>query len=500
MHSERVGLRPLPVAVFDTEYSVVTSDRPTGYPLEAEEFAEGIGGFMNRQLNIFPEASRTLLLSGEVLDGFGFPDENPNPDNPAEAPTEHPVLESIRAAGWRVKALTPYMRCFRKVGKHTVVFTVAVMDWLTLNNTPMLLQGAPLMTAARLNDWALATGVQWYGNGSFTGGDLFWHVHKEKRASIEEANKRRRPENKFPMPWFAEDIRPMLQEGMAGCESPYTKGQFINDALPEWPEQGDFEFLTVDARKAYLTAACSVKVATGKLLPGPTDFDKGLSGFWRVRIEPWTSKNLPDPAGYAAPLADGTRWVTSPTLELLDELGREFTIYESWVNKGTTFLKGWGERLRDVLYGPSGATLEKSVKRAAVQTIGDWARVPEDPEAKVRLCRPDWNAAVIALFRSNLYRKMAGAGNYEVYPAWIETDKVLYAPADEQMVRNAVTYSGRTCFPEGETFGHFRFKLEKRTWPKVANRAPEFDGRSQYESYMESTAVYDVEDDFDMEG
>lgn len=502
MHSARVGLRPLPVAVFDTEYSIVTYDEPTGYPLGMDEFSAGIGEFLNRQHLIFPEMDRTLILSGEVLDHFDFPRENPAPHNPVDAPTEHPVLESIRAAGWRVKALTPYMRCYRTFGKRSVALTIVVNEWTTKNNTPMRMHGSPFMTADRMNAWAYTTGVQWYANGAFTGGDLFWHVHKEKRASIEEANKKRKRENHFPKPWFAEDIRPMLQDGMVGCESPYTKSQFMNPELPEWEEPGNFEFLTVDARKAYLSAACYVKVATGKLIPGPTMFDKALSGFWRVRVAPWPESScLPNPAGYAAPLADGTRWVTSPTLELLDEIRHEFTVYESWVAKGSTALKAWGERLRDVLYGPHGPALETAVKSAAVQTIGDWARIPENPETKARLCRPDWNAAVIAMFRSNLWRKMRDAGHSGIYPAWVETDKVLYPAADVQGIRMTVSRSGRKSFPEGETFGHFRYALESRPWPRVAHVPAE--GMSQYDQYnadvLEMNA-YDASDDFDMEG
>lgn len=503
-HSTEVGLRPMPVAAFDTEYSMVTYDRPTGYTLTEDEFGtDGVchlGEFMNNQLTIFPGIPRTLILSGDVLDGFGVPEENPNPDTPAEAPTEHPVLESIRDAGWRVKALTPYMRCYKGKGKDSVAYTVVIGDWMTLNNTPMLLKGSPLMTCMRMVDWAEQTGVQWYANGAFTGGDLFWNIHKEKRAKIEKANKKRRQENKFEMPWFQKDIRPVLQEGMAGCESPYTKGDFLNPQLPEWPEPGDWEFLTVDARKAYLGAACSVKVAAGKLLPGPTDFDKSLAGFWRVRVAPWPAEScLPDPAGYAATLPDGTRWVASPTLELLTRIGHEFTIYESWVNKGTTLLKAWGEKLRDVLYGEKGEILETAVKMAAVQTIGDWSRIPEDPEADVRLCRPDWTAAVIALFRMLLWLKMATAGDYGIFPAFIETDKIFYPPADEYGVREARNDNGRVAFPEGAQFGHFKYEMETRPWPKVAKQLVEI--TDQYEDYMANTQdaeAYDADDDFNL--
>jgi hypothetical protein len=483
----------MPVAVFDTEYSLVTYDRPTGYALTADEFGMGLGEFLNRQHNIFPDAERTLILSGEVADGFEIPDVNPSPDDPGAAPTEHPALESIRAAGWKVRALTPYMRCYRKFGNRTHVFTIVIFDWMTKSNTPMIMEHSPIMTCMRMVDWAEQTGVQWFANGQFTGGDLFWKIHKDKRRSLQEQNKRRRLENHFPLPWFDEDIRPMLQEGMAGCESPYTKGDFLNPSLPVFEEPTDFKFLTVDARKAYLTAACSVKVAMGKLIPGPVIFDKGLSGFWRVRTAPWPTDNvMPDPAGYGTPLPDGTRWVTSPTLELCEEIGHDFTIYESWVSTGTTGLKAWGEKLRDVLYSEKGTTLEPAVKMAAVQTIGDWARIPENPETKARLCRPDWNAAVIALFRSNLWRKMRDAAHSGIYPAWIETDKVLYPAADEHGIRMTRTQSGRLSFPEGKTFGHFEYDTEFRPWPKLA--LP-----TQYDEYMASTAdlAYDESDDFD---
>lgn len=493
-----LGRVPLPVAVFDTEYSMITYDRSSGlFPLEAEEFTDGIGEFLNRQMLLFPEDSqRTIILAGEVLAGFEFPDENPSADSPANAPTEHPILQSIRDAGWRVKSLTPYMRCYRKVNERNVAITLVVGEWMTKNNTPMLFPHSALMTAQRMCEWAEQMGVQWYANGAFTGGDLFWHVHREKRASIDKQNIRRRREHYFAKPWFAEDIRPVLQEGMAGCESPYTKGDFLNPELPEWEEGGQWEFLTLDARKAYLSAAASVRVAAGKLTPGPTVFSKSLSGFWRVRTAPWPESScLPNPAGYAAPLADGTRWVTSPTLELLEEIGHEFTVYESLVGDGSTLLKAWAEKLRNALQSAMGDKLESAVKMAAVQTIGDWGRVPDDPEAKVRICRPDWNAAVIALFRSNLWRKMQAAGNSGIYPAWIETDKVLYPPADEQGIRISATRSGRPAFPEGPGFGQFRYEREWRDWPKVA-------GSEQYDQYnasVQDMTVYGVGDDFDRE-
>lgn len=503
-NSQGVGLRPMPVAVFDTEYSVVTYDPPRGYTLTEAEFGTEaqcvLGSFLNDQLTIFPGISRTLILSGDVLDGFGIPHENPNPYTPQDAPTEHPVLTSIREAGWSVKALTPYMRCRRKLPTGSVVMTVVISDWLTRENTPMLMKGSPFMTCMRMVDWAERTGVQWYTRGSFTGGDLFWKVFKDRKASIEKANEKRRPGNKFPTPWFEKDIRPVLEDGMVNCESPYSAGAWINPNLPEWDEPADFEFLGVDANKAYLAAAGNVKVAAGKLLPGPTDFDKSLSGLWRVRIAPWTDATLPNPAGYGQPLPDGTRWVASQTLELLTEIGHEFTVYESKVNKGSTLLKPWVEKLRDVLYDEDGQireTLEGAVKQCAVQTIGDWSHMPDDPEANVRICRPDWTAAIIAMFRTILWRKLKAARKLGVIPAWVETDKILCLPSDWEFLKTAVLPSGRIAFPQGVGFGHFKLELEKRPWPCVSEEYDDEDELDEYGRVITERMDYDEDDDFD---
>lgn len=481
-----------PVAVFDTDYSLVQQGDEAQPPLQFEDFQDGLMGFLNRQALIAPTMDRTLILTGEVLTAFGIPATDPAADDPKNAPTEHPVLEDIRR-GWQVSALAPYMRCRHKMDNgRTLTLTLVIFDWLRRESTPMLMLNGPVMTAMRMWNWYETTGVFWYVNGSFTGTDLFELIHQDRRDRVKDANENRSAKNRMKVPYVVNDVRRALQPGMAGCEQPYVKGRTLGGSLPMKNRGEVFEFLTVDANKAYMNAAAQTQVAYGELRKGPTMFDKALAGYWRVRVEPWTSKDLPDPAGYRETLADGSMWVTSPTLELLDEIGHQYTVYESWVGPRDYGLKKWAEALRDVCYGPYSHALESSAKSAANRTIGHWSRGVESDKS-TGIERPDWGDAVRATFRANLWRKMYAVSGFGVYPAWIETDKVVYPACDETAIRAAKLLSGRTAFPEGTRFGEFKYERVVLDWPKIRDPYGEYD-----DVMAERMAEYSEDSDFDM--
>lgn len=481
--------RALPVAVFDTEYSVVAYDQNDGSPLTPDQIAGGIGEFLNHQALAFPGIDRTLILAGEVLDGFGIPSVDPSAGTPGESLKEHPVLAELRAKGWDVNALSPYMRCRRKMEYGTLTLTLVVFDWLTKDSTPMFVANGPMVTAFRMTDWFDETGVHWYLNGVFTGSDLFAKLHAERRKKVEKANESRRADRKLKVPFVVNDITDSLAYGMAGCEHPFVKGQTMSPDMPVKPVGEVFEFITVDANKAYMSAAANAYVCYGELRQRRPEFDRSLSGYWRVRVEPWPeSSGLPDPAGYRETLADGSMWVTTPTLVLLEEIGRQFTVYEAFVGPQDYGLKPWAECLRDVVYGPRSDVLEAAAKNVANRTIGHWSRDASANGGGIR--RPDWGDTVRATFRANMFRKMWAAADLGIHPCWIETDKIYYPGADEYGIRHTLLPSGRPAFPEGKKFGEFEYVSVITEWP-VVDRAPE---------PARSTATsYDASNDFDSE-
>lgn len=477
-------MRPLPVAVFDTEYSVVAYDQYSAAPLTSAEILEGIGVFLNRQALQFPGVDRTIVLAGDFPEWFGIPTEAP--ENP---PTEHPVLADIRSRGWQVHSLAPYMRCRRKMESGTLTLTLVVFPWLAKETTPMYVPNGPMVTGMRMMDWFTESGVQWYMNGVFTGVDLFDKVHQDRRRKVEKQNESRPEEKKIKVPFIVEDVTASLGFGMAGCERPYVKGDTLNPELPIARSAKPFEFLTVDANKAYLSAAANSQVCYSELRQRKPEFDRTLAGYWRVRVEPWPeTSGLPDPAGYREPLADGSMWVTTPTLVLLEELGRQFTVYEAFVGPYDYGLKLWAERLRDICYGLHGDVLSTAAKNAAVRTIGHWSKAPEKAGGGVR--RPDWGDTVRATFRANLFRKMWAAAQSGIHPCWIETDKVFYPGADEWGIRNTRLKSKRLAFPEGKKFGEFKYDSVVQEWP-VVDQAPQ--------PAHSPAPAYSGDNDFDME-
>lgn len=201
-----------------------------------------------------------------------------------------------------------------------------------------------------------------------------------------------------------------------------------------------------DLTDAYPAAAGSVLVARDDLRhTGRIDFDPARAGYWRVRIAPWPVAELPDPAGYTSArgaVDDAPRWVTTPTLVLLDELreqGRHggYQVSDSYTAKGYQELKPFRLLVRDAraaagdqLGGDDGAAIARALKQAMREALGMADR------RGGRVYRPDWWHAVVALTRCNLFRKLDAIGKASGrYPVRIATDCAYYAghhpdPAD----------------------------------------------------------------------
>jgi hypothetical protein len=166
---------------------------------------------------------------------------------------------------------------------------------------------------------------------------------------------------------------------------------------------------------------------------GKRAFDATKAGWWLADIAPWPLLDVcPDPAG---PNRRGRklRWVTTPTLALLDELGKEnwhggFTIVDSWTGPGRRALTPWAERLRDAWAAawalPDPCDRERvtdAIKAGGNAAIGLLAN-----KGMRSVYRPDWAHTVRALARANGFRRVWKEGRLGRWPVLIETDAIHY--------------------------------------------------------------------------
>jgi len=212
---------------------------------------------------------------------------------------------------------------------------------------------------------------------------------------------------------------------------------------------------TFDARKAYLGAWQSALFAGTQLTRGPKEFDKKLSGWWFVELEPWAHHDIPDPAGYLAHGRAATnRWITTPTLQLIDQLTRHqkyphggYRILESRVAPGTQLLRPAATRLREIIMSPTSLPcLVDAAKHVYTKTGGMMA----SPGGL--MYRLDWFATIKAHARLVQELKIISAADSGWFPASVDTDAITYhgdtagIPAD--LARH---------FPQGDALGTWRY-------------------------------------------
>jgi hypothetical protein len=236
-----------------------------------------------------------------------------------------------------------------------------------------------------------------------------------------------------------------------GRRSPTVKPKPVDGAYekPYYPDDfrgtpGQVEVL-YDKTRAYIGAAGTVRVASHSLVGGPKVFDGKLSGWWRVKLGPWNEDRLPNPAGYGDP-GGASRWVTTPTLELLQELAEsngpfvDFQILESKVSRepGRQLLKSWSEKMRDAYDGASlirDDTLRNAVRGAVKDAGRETLGLLASPGNW--LYRPDWWAAVQAQHRCNMFRSMLRVGQLDDrWPVEVKVDGVWYPKVSEDPARD----------------------------------------------------------------
>lgn len=386
-----------------------------------------------------------LALTGAAADVAAYPAAAPRrTDKPTP---DHPVLVSLRRAGWTVPDRLHATLALR----HDELPDLRLINlaWLDSHSGALVNGLNPSDTVDALAHWHNTVGVPWGGTPGMVGIDLM-------REMMDGRNQ--------PM-WLLSDHKTLIGE-WRNAERPYVdRGPLAWHGRP-W----NGPTIALDARKAHLAAFIGGAFARQPLTrSGPsTRFDAGRAGFWLADIGEWRNSELPDPAGISR--GKGPRWVTTPTLQLLAELhaaGQHpgFTIKEAWTAPAVNrLLRPWAERLRDVIYTEhitdSLADLTGHMHTAAKFTYAEaWGMLcrAEGP-AGARAWRPDWHATVAAIMRCNLWRKMAAASRSGRHVLSIDYDEVVYADDHDGALPDG--------FKEGDRLG--QFKVTRRAAQEAA--------------------------------
>ena len=162
-----------------------------------------------------------------------------------------------------------------------------------------------------------------------------------------------------------------------------------------------------DGRYEGLAHPCDAR--TGKRLPYPP-------GFWRVHIN---ADTLPIVNGFPAPVSPPRRgesqvWITTPTLQLLYDLGVESCVTEAYLwPTHHRALEPWYKRLRDgrtrLMHAASddtpGAALALDIVKLTYQIGSGYLGSTKWDRQGDTLYRPDWRALMIAQANAVVYRQ-----------------------------------------------------------------------------------------------
>lgn len=407
-------------------------------PVDA--FNGGLGALLDRVSRRFQDAG-TLVLTAASMAKLGVPVSQPTGDDGKPAPvTAGRVLDQARIRGWKCSGLRDWTT-FTRPGQPTVY--LALEPWIDRQQARNpLMTWWPEDTASALALWHHVTGTPWRGTPGMAGCGILADQY---------------PHGKRSPTWKPSSGTPDGAE-----EMPFHPGDF------GLPMEGQ-RIAGLDATRMYPVAAGTALLAAVTLRPGPKVFDPALSGWWLVDIGPWGDPLLPHPAGYGA----ARRWVTSPTLALLDEIARgdghhvTYTIHQSYVAPGRRLLRQWAdvvERAYQVgrLVPPPGpdydelacGRVSQAGKSVGRETLGLFNKEEN------WIFRPDWWFTIVALARANLWRKMrlAVAAGHRI--AYIDTDCVWFL-ASLEYPELVPGFPLRNAKKQEDTPGTFKPKGEK---------------------------------------
>jgi hypothetical protein len=314
------------------------------------------------------------------------------------------------------------------------------------------------------------TGVAYHRSGGVAGLSLLQQLHPlgktapigwESDGPTSHAEEVAYAPADWQAPWAASCLTPETRMSMAG-------GRFRHG---------------YDRRRAGLAAMNTVHVGRTALRHvSRKTFDPAVAGWWLCEVPAWNDPRMPDPAGYCGhDHAQGdvcVRWLTNPTIELLNQLAGEGVsagvriIHEAWISERSRLFLGWAETLNkawlratammdtvDLDGAPS--SLAQDAKRARDAISDTYRQTPGmfgAPDSWVK--REDWLAAKVAMERVTVWRTCWKVGKAcDRWPAWIDGDTVYYHSDNED---------AKAAVPDGMALGvglgQWRTTTSKRVW------------------------------------
>lgn len=421
----------------------------------ADAFDLGLTGLTLRFASVLEDRGATegvVLLDAYAVARLGLPVDPAEVEPVAE---EHKVLEELRSAGWSIASLRDWMILH---AKGRPVLHLGMLPWINRDRCPILATDhASTVEAFEL--WHKVMGTVYHGTTGVAG----------ISAVRQHATTGARGKTHAPT-WQPKSVDP--EEAYELDYHPPGGG------LPAWstrpPDDHDWMH-GYDANKMYLGAYAQTPVSPWSLKhTNELDWSKDLAGWWLIEVEPWADKRLPDPSGYPRERNGGpqwaidkgirVRWVTAPTMALLNQLMEEgvhggYKVWDSYTGPAKRTLRPIGERLQALWLseetreepGALNAEARRAIQAVAKSAYRETWGMLNSPRSRVR--RRDWHYAVLAQARANLWRRIRSVGEESGrYPSYIETD-CLYYSSDNPDPMAAVPAG----LPIGTKLGEFKW-------------------------------------------
>lgn len=398
-----------------------------------------------------------------------------------EATTDHPFITRAREAGFQVSgkdAIDPSVECWRDDNRDVGVLVSFLPAQQNAFHTSIL-AGAPEphVIARRLQRFTDALRFPYRKNASTTGLDLMFALHP--RADRDRLfGPVRTPQAVTDAGFQPLNIDLNWQRPLDGAEKTHR-----------WVH-------AFDRGGSYLAAAAGLDLPIGE----PTLHPEGIAftqqtklpGYWKITApsEPgmWCIPNPIAPQGRSGPAFPSSQlWVTTPTMELMAELGVELEVHEAylWHEKGR-LLGTWQERARDARSSldtsdPDDQYARDLLKKVYVAGLGITAS--EDHRGGKLGYAPVRYHHVMAKASANILRRVMQVGSDTGrWPVAIEKDTVVYT-SDE--IDATTAWPGKPAH-YGRGLGQFKYEgsAPLETHARFLTGTGPYEGKSDLEELI----------------
>ncbi len=365
-----------------------------------------------------------------------------------------PVFTLAAEAGWEFSTVHAWTRVWHPEHLRAGAWIVAA-PWQTIGRVALTapapgttdaglgdnLAAAPVL-AARLREFAAATGVAYRLTPAATGLDLIDHTRPPRRDAYDDRGAGR---NRAALiRGVAAEVPGFLlntdDHRFANLEADFSWWRSW-DSLPD-SEKARKHVVAFDRGRSYLAPWSSLSLGLDGLqhhTEHPTWDGKENPGYWLIDCLapgewPWW---LPDVSKSTGARVENDRmWVTTHTLRQLDMVGITARIHEAYTWDNTArYLEPASKQLRHALDVAQDPAVVATVKNLYTSTVGKLGQ--RDHKTHYHLWRPDWRHHIIAATRTAILRGLITAQETSgAIPLVVDRDTVMYA-VDTDVVTQA---------------------------------------------------------------